>query len=265
MPEWVTAAFGEWYSTVYGHRDEAEAALLIATLAREVDLRGLRILDVACGTGRHLRYLLTAGASAVGVDLSPVLLAEARRTVGGARGVPSLVRGDMRALPFRESSFDGVTSLFTSFGYFSAAEDRAVLAGCARVMRPGGFLLLDFLNRDFVLAHHNPKSDRTAAGYRIVEERWLTAGERQAIKRVRIYSAGGGPREGEPREGESCEGESCVADYEERVHLYTGEELRVWLEECGLSPRREWGDYDGTPFASGQSPRHLFLSTKESS
>ncbi len=255
MAEWVTEAFGEWYPTVYGYRNEAEAALLIATLAREVDLRDLRILDLACGAGRHVRHLLSAGARAVGLDLSPVLLAEARRTVGTARGVSSLVRGDMRALPFRESSFDGVTSLFTSFGYFSAEEDRGVLAGCARVLRPGGFLLLDFLNRDFVLAHHNPRSERRAAGYRIVEERRLTAGEHQAIKRVRIYST----------DEESREGESCVADYEERVRLYAGGELRAWLEDCNLSLRREWGDYEGSPFAAGQSPRHLFLSTKESS
>lgn len=249
MPAWVTEAFGEWYTTVYGHRDDEEAARLVTALAREMDLRGLRILDVACGAGRHLRPLLAAGATVVGLDYSAVLLAEARRAWRGASSAPPLVRGDMRALPFREGSFDGVTSLFTSFGYFSAAEDRAVLAGCARVLRTRGFLLLDYLNRDFVLAHHRPRSERKAGAYRILEERRLTRGESRAIKRVRIYSA---------------DAQACLADYEERVNLYRSEELRAWLAECGLSVQREWGDYDGSRFVPEKSPRHLLLSTKES-
>jgi SAM-dependent methyltransferase len=155
----------------------------------------------------------------------------------------------MRTLPFRDGSFDGVTSLFTSFGYFSAAEDRAVLTGCARVLRPRGFLLLDFLNREFVLAHHKPRSQRREGAYRILEERRLTRGESRAIKRVRIYAA---------------DAQACLADYEERVNLYRSEELRAWLAQSGLSVQREWGDYDGSRFVPERSPRHVLLGAKES-
>jgi SAM-dependent methyltransferase len=240
---WVVDAFGPWYPLVYPHRNDAEAERLLRTVAARVEIAGRRILDVGCGTGRHLARIRALGGLPVGVDLSPALLAEARRI-----GVP-LVRADMRALPFASGRFDGVTSLFTSFGYFSRQEDRLAVREAVRVLAPGGFHVLDFLNRDRVLAHPNPVSERESGGFRIRERRRLESeGGGRIVKSVTVVAA----RSGEP-----------VAQYEEGVNLWSAEELRALLADSGLRVLHEWGEYDGSPFDAATSSRHVWLSTRE--
>jgi ubiquinone/menaquinone biosynthesis C-methylase UbiE len=240
---WVVDAFGPWYPTIYPHRNDAEAERLFATITGHVELAGRRVLDVGCGTGRHLVRIRELGGDPVGLDLSPALLAEAART-----GAP-LVRADMRALPFGGELFDGLTSLFTSFGYFSRGEDRTVVREAVRVLRPGAFHVLDFLNRDRVLAHPNPESEREADGYRIRERRRIEEdGGGRVVKRVTVRAA---------------ESDEPVVDYEECVNLWGAEELTELLEASGLRVLREWGEYDGAPFDAGTSSRHVWLSVKE--
>jgi SAM-dependent methyltransferase len=248
---WVVEAFGSWYSTVYPHRDEAEAARLVASLGRWAPLAGARLLDVGCGAGRHLGRFREAGARPVGVDLSPQLLAEAARFRRESGGGWSLVRGDMRSLPVADATFDLVTSLFTSFGYFSPDEDASALREQARALVPGGRHVLDFLNRDLVRAHPNPDTERTSGDWRIVENRRIeTAGGRpRVVKRVRVMPAGGG---------------DPVADYEERVTLYDVDDLRALLRASGLTPRETWGDYDGSAWNPAASPRLVVLSERRS-
>jgi ubiquinone/menaquinone biosynthesis C-methylase UbiE len=246
---WFEDAFGPWYRIVYPHRDGAEARRLVESLQARFALDGVRTLDIGCGSGRHLEHFEKLGARVVGVDLSPSLLAEARgvRRELGARF--ALVRADMRALPFAPGSFGGVTSLFTSFGYFPRTEeDRRALAEASRVLARGGFHVLDFLNRATVLAHPSPQSERVSGPYRILEKRAFEEGGRRIVKKVTIL-----PREGvEP-----------LVEYEERVNLYSPDELRSLLGRVGLVVREEWGGYDGSPFDPARSSRHLLLSVKE--
>jgi ubiquinone/menaquinone biosynthesis C-methylase UbiE len=82
-------------------------------------------LDAACGYGRHSRVLARAGYSVVGLDRSPVQLAEARRRSEGAEW-PSWVEGDYRELPFAAASSDVVVNLFSSFGPVPADERYSV-------------------------------------------------------------------------------------------------------------------------------------------
>ena len=244
---WVTEAFGEWYPIVYPHRDENEARALVETLGVVVSLSGERLLDVGCGPGRHLVRFRRAGARPFGIDLSPELLRQARAFRDETGGDWPLVRGDMRRLPWRSGAFGGALSLFTSFGYFEEEEDRRTLGEAARVVRPGGFHVLDFLNREKVLAHPKPEGERSSGGYRILERRRVVGGDRRIVKRVVIESEGG----------------ETVADYEERVNLYGPDELRGLLESAGLRPAHEWGEYDGSPFDAGTSSRHVFVSFRE--
>ncbi len=97
MTEWFEEWFNDAYLHLYPHRDDADAERLVALLVRVLPWRpGWRVLDVACGEGRHARALAAAGAWVVGLDLSPGLLARAR----GATRAP-LVRADLRDLPVR--------------------------------------------------------------------------------------------------------------------------------------------------------------------
>ncbi len=245
---WTKQAFDRWYLLVYPHRDDAEANRLVALLARTVPLASAKLLDLGCGPGRHLRAFAVAGASAVGLDRSAELLARAASESKGNSARWRLIRADMRTLPFTEAAFDGATSLFTTLGYSTEDDDRRSIAEAWRVVRAGGFFLLDFLNRDRVLAEVRPMSERVNGAYRVFERRRVQNG-RRVIKRITIERDGGG---GAP-----------LADYEEQVTLYTGEELRALLQGAGFRVAHEWGDYDGSAWEARQSPRHLLLAFKD--
>src|SRR5881628_594164 len=78
----------------------ADTRKQVAFVVKALGLRrGARVLDVPCGFGRHARLLARQGMLVVGVDLSPAMIAEARR--GGSQPGLSFVRADMRRLGYR--------------------------------------------------------------------------------------------------------------------------------------------------------------------
>jgi len=112
---------------------------------------GAQVLDVGCGYGRHAMELAARGFHVVGLDLSTPLLVrggeEAHR-----RGLQiNFVRGDMRELDF-EAQFDGAYCLFSTFGYFDDETNKKTIANIARALKPGGRLMIEILNRDYVIA-----------------------------------------------------------------------------------------------------------------
>ena len=224
---WFRDWFGEEYLELYPHRDEEEAERAVRLYREAVEPSG-PVLDLACGAGRHLRELARSGVPAVGLDLSRALLAEARAADPEAR----LVRGDMRRLPFADGAFGGLTSFFTSFGYFAArADDRQVAREIRRVLRPGGSFMLDFFNADRVREELVPRDVREFAGRRVTQTRRIV--DDTVVKRIRI-------EELEP------DGEDAGPRYfHERVRLYTDEELTGLLEAAGLRVARRYGDYEG--------------------
>lgn len=101
-----------------------------------------RALDVCCGTGDVSLALARTGARVTGLDFSPEMLTVARQRARRAAEPVEFVQGDALALPFAEGSFDAVT---ISYGLRNLADFRAGLAEMARVLRPGGRLVvLDF-------------------------------------------------------------------------------------------------------------------------
>lgn len=239
---WYREWFGEEYLDLYPHRDTEEAREAVALLRSLVSLApGARVLDLACGAGRHLQWLQTEGVRAVGLDLSHELLLRAREELDPGGG--GLTRGDMRRLPFASGSFHAVTSFFTSFGYFETeAEDRSVLAEMRRVLRPDGHVLVDFLNARVVIDSLRARDERRIGGAVVLQERSLIEGGRRVEKRIRIEPEGGGRAQ----------------EFRERVRLYTPEELEALMAHEGISPIERFGSYRGGAF-SDASPRVIVL------
>jgi SAM-dependent methyltransferase len=239
---WYREAFDELYTEIYGHRDEREAVAAVDLLKRHVSVAGSLVLDLACGAGRHMEALEAAGAKPVGLDLSASLLTEARR---GGRS--ELIRGDMRALPFRTEVFDGAVSMFTSFGYFpERREEVAVLVEAARCLKAGGWFVLDYMNSNLVRSSLEPLTRRRAGRLDVVERRRLNAGRDRVIKKVEVFSGGRRMRE-----------------FTEEVRLLSRGEMAEMMGGAGLRPRLVLGDYDGAPYVAADSPRLITLGVKE--
>lgn len=234
MTEWFEEWFGEEYLALYPHRDLAEAARAVQLIRNTLPWQdGWRVLDVACGAGRHSRALREAGARCVGLDLSAALLRRARSTAA----VP-LIRADMRALPVRPASMDLTVNLFTSFGYFATDEEhRAALAQMAGTLRPSGWLVLDFLNAAAARAGLVAQERTELAGQPVGIRRELSDGGRFVWKR--ITTADG-------------------REFTERVRLFAPEELDAMLESSGIVVRHRFGDYDGGPLTDS-APRVLLM------
>lgn len=111
---------------------------------------GAALLDVGCGLGHHVVELTARGVASVGVDLSLAMLSRASEEAQ-QRGLRiNFLHADMRDLAF-DGNFDAVTCLGTSLGYFDDETNRKVMDRLLRALKPGGVLLLDVVNRDYVI------------------------------------------------------------------------------------------------------------------
>jgi SAM-dependent methyltransferase len=163
------------------------------------------------------------------------MLLRARERSRGA-----LVRGDMRALPFRDGSFTLAVNLFTSFGYFlNEDENRRVVNQVAAALAPGGHFVLDYLNAEHV--RRTLKVTEQANGRDVRVRRRIDGTNRFVIKEIELRDEG--------------------RRFEERVRLYGADELVALLTDAGLRVVARFGDYDGGP-AGHDAPRVILVAAR---
>jgi SAM-dependent methyltransferase len=237
--DWFEEYFGEDYLRIYQHRDESEAERAIDLIAAHVRGREIKaVLDLGCGAGRHSKALCERWWT-VGLDLSAALLRIARREVPDA----PYVRADMRELPFADESFDLVVNLFTSFGYFEDDRENArILDRVATAMRPGGTLVIDFLNASDVRRNLVPYDERVENGITIEQSRTITTDDRFVEKTIRLRERG--------------------REYVERVRLLSARDLERMLESAGFEVVNCFGDYVGATW-SENSPRTILFASRK--
>jgi SAM-dependent methyltransferase len=126
---------------------QAEAEFVIDTMNLAP---GAQVLDLGCGYGRHAMELAARGFHVVGLDLSTPLLVRGGEEAHRRGLTINFVRGDMRELDF-ENQFDAAYCLFSTFGYFDDETNKKTLQNVARALRPHGKVLVEILNRDYVI------------------------------------------------------------------------------------------------------------------
>jgi SAM-dependent methyltransferase len=241
--EWYEVAFDRMYPVLYEYRDIDEAMSVVEEFG-DIFLDKAPILDLASGSGRYLEALLAKGFEAYGLDLSHYLL---RRSVEEWGHAGRLVQGDMRHLPFADGSLGAVWNMFTSFGYFSVDTDNLlVFREVHRVLERGGLFLFDFINGGRIAAALLEDTRRRAGDFEIAEKRKLESHGKYLIKHATITNLRTGERE----------------QIEERLRLYSKEDLTIMFRSVGFTVVEVYGDYRRNPFAEGVSERVIIVAIK---
>src|SRR5687767_2223468 len=144
----ATAWYRDWFSSPFYHklyfeRDENEAREFICKLIDHLKpASGSRMLDVACGKGRHSKILASLGHTVTGIDVSFESIGYAKKH---EKDNLDFYVHDMR-LPFWGNYFDYAFNFFTSFGYFNTRREHDdAISTIAKSLRPGGTFVIDYL------------------------------------------------------------------------------------------------------------------------
>ena len=148
--------------------DELQERAIRRALAMAALPSGARVLDVGCGTGRWVRRYREAGLAATGIDATPDMLRWARQMESAA----VLAAGEAHRLPFAHASFDCVSDV-TVIQHIPAAQQLQALAEMARVVKPGGRMILMELIRGKG-GHIFPRTPRD----------WIHQAESQGMKLI---------------------------------------------------------------------------------
>lgn len=230
----------EYYHLLYDNRNEAEAEAFIEVLLAHLNPSPTsKMLDLACGKGRHSLQLALKNYEVVGVDLSAQSILAARQL---ERNNLHFYTQDMRR-PYTAGYFDYVFSFFTSFGYFDTLrEDEQVFRAIAQNLKPGGIFVLDFMNAAKVIQNLQPFGEKITEN---VHFSWQKRVENGFIyKKINFTICG------------------QTHEFEERVRAFNQTDLENLLHGAGMTTRALFGDYQLAPFDVVNSDRLIIIAQK---
>lgn len=219
-----------WFESFVPGTDDERTRREVRFLSDQLPLSSFpRILDICCGTGRHAGPLAAMGYEVTGLDRSELALTEARRAWGSK---VRFVEGDMRALEGVGEEFDGVISMWQSFGYFEARTNEAVLAGMRQQLKGRGRVVLDVYDRLFFQRHLGER--RIERGGEFIHEATSMTDGRMTV-RLEYETRGS---------SESFEWQ-----------LYSADDLAGIASGCSLDLVRACSQFDERCPAKGEHPR----------
>tara|TARA_B110000211_G_scaffold230605_1_gene290421 strand:+ start:2493 stop:3224 length:732 start_codon:yes stop_codon:yes gene_type:complete len=219
--------FEDWFDTKYYHilyknRNYNEAEDFIDNLLNYLKPNATaKFIDIACGKGRHSIFINKKGFPVVGYDLSKESIASAEES---AKKDLEFYVHDMRQI-FRTNYFDFALNLFTSFGYFKSSRDELnAILSAAKNLKKNGTLVIDFLNRDKVIAGLAPQETKTIDGIEFFISKEIK--DNQVVKTIEFTDAG------------------KKYKYQESVKLLSLSDFEGYLNKGNLQIKQVFGNYN---------------------
>lgn len=244
-----TPWFESWFDSPYYHllyknRDEQEASAFLDQLVQRYHFKkNSKVIDIACGKGRHSRYLAGLGLDVTGIDLSAESIAMAKE-----HETKNLhfVRFDMRRC-YQVEHFDAAFSLFTSLGYFDELNDNTeAIHSAAKSLKNGGLYIVDFFNPFKVVQELVANETKLLEGIEFSILRHVE--NNRVIKNIHI-------KDGEKK-----------FHFTEKVSLLDLIFFKETFISVGLSLLNTFGDYTlNTPFHEQHSSRMILVAKKKQS
>ena len=233
--------YASWFDTPYYHilykdRDYTEAQVFMDNLTNYLNIpENGKILDLACGKGRHSVYLNSLGYNVTGVDLSEQSIAYAKKYENDT------LKFDVHDMtkPYPKT-FDAVFNLFTSFGYFE--EDicnQYTIESIKAELNEFGFGVIDFMNSNYVIDNLVSEDVKTVEGIDFKQKRKLENG--YIIKDISF----------------EINGESF--HFQERVRAFTLKDFEKLFEKAGVYLLDVFGDYKLNKYQSKTSERLIMI------
>jgi len=202
-----------------------------------------RLLDAGCGIGRHSIKLGERGFDVLGIDSSPLYVSIAGEKIRerNLSNVKCEVL-DLRDMHF-ENIFNGVLSMWSSFGYFDDKTNEKILQSFFTALVNGGKLIIDIENRDYILKYFIRETFREKNGVFIMERRRFHP--LTSIVTTHRYIVG----------------KDIRRDYIRHIRIYSATEMVNLFERMGFINIKVFGDYDFSKF-SERSKRIIIVGEK---
>lgn len=233
--------FASWFDSPYYHilykeRNYREAQLFMDNLTHYLNLpEKAKVLDLACGKGRHSIYLNQLGFDVIGADLSENSIKEAQIN---SNATLHFQVHDMREV--FEDKFDAIFNLFTSFGYFENDEDNlTTLKAIKESLTEYGFAVIDFMNVTNVLNNLVPEEVKHVDGIDFHIKRYLKDGH--------IYKE------------INFEDKDQKYHFTEKVKALTLKDFEEMMNEAGIFLLDIFGDYKLKKFHKTESERLIMI------
>ena len=244
MAEWFESWFeSEEYLKVYKHRDEREALQLVESIISITNIKNKsKILDLACGAGRHSIEFAKKGFFLTAVDLSENLLNNAKVNAQNAEVDIDFIRADIRDF-YIDDKFDLVLNLFTSFGYFESDEENfKVFKSAYDHLNENGFFIFDYFNKKYLEENLITNSSLRIEDGEIIQKRRIEKG--RVIKDIIIKKNGN------------------EKYFKESVKIYSLDEIKSKLELTKFNIKDIYGSFDRSKFDESLSNRIIIIAQK---
>lgn len=236
-----TRLYMKFYSTALDERAENEFNFIKDVLELKPKQK---LLDLACGYGRHTNRFAKLGCEVIGIDKYTGFLDIAKKNAKKMGVKINYIAGDMRELDYTDE-FNTVTLLFTAFGYFDDDENYDVLKRIFKSLKVGGQFMLDIQNKDNILRSFRDTS---------IEE----VGDELMISR-HTYE----PSTGRMINNRFYISEGRKIDSSHFVRVYSVPEISMILESVGFKIESIYGGYDKEMTVDVPKSRRIIVVAKK--